>query len=214
MLGPDKLLIAGIASPQNYILYEDTTNKFLMPQLLRIKSNVPVTMQRYNNINYIVAAGPISKGKGAILVTSSCDNGATDLVPTVKITSTGNATVVTVKLSVPEGGALEMPFLNRHPTRWSSTRICTYSTSPRTSSPRIPLSSTFHARQKQSAGRQVWSGTFSLSKLGSMQRVAACTRTTRPIGAPLAILPKELLPAFNSAYGAKKFTTTMMLLLT
>jgi hypothetical protein len=112
MLGADESSIAGVASPLNYILHEETTDKFLMSsQTLRIESDVPVTLQRYDDINYVVATGPISEGAGVILVTSNCDTGATEVVPTVEIANDGNATVVTVKLVVPEGGALEMPFL-------------------------------------------------------------------------------------------------------
>jgi hypothetical protein len=107
MLGADESSIAGVASPLNYILLEETTDKFLMSsQPLRIESDVLVTLQRYDDINYVVATGPISEGAGVILVTSNCDTGATEVVPTVDIANDGNATVVTVKLVVPEGGAL------------------------------------------------------------------------------------------------------------
>ncbi len=111
MLGPDESSIAGVASPQNYILHEDTTDKFLMSQPLRIESNVPVTVQRYDDINYVIGTGPIREGEGVVLVTSNCNTGATDVVPTVEIATDGNATVVSVKLGVPKGGASEMPFL-------------------------------------------------------------------------------------------------------
>ena len=107
MLGPDESSIAGVASPPNYILYEETTtDKILMSQPLRIESDVPVTVQRYDDINYIIGAGPISEqqGDGVILVTSNCDTGATDVVPTVEITTDGNATLMSVKLGVTEGG--------------------------------------------------------------------------------------------------------------
>jgi hypothetical protein len=114
MLGPDESSIAGVASPPNYILYEEsTTDKFLMSQPLRIESDVPVTLQRYDDINYVIAAGPISEqGDGVILVTSNCDTGATDVVPTVEISNDGNATLVSVKLGITDGGGSLMPFLN------------------------------------------------------------------------------------------------------
>ncbi len=111
MLGPDESSIAGIASPQNSILYEDTTDKFLTSGPLRIESDVPVTVQRYDDINYVIAAGPISEGEGVILVTSNCDTGATGVVPTVEIATDGNATVVSVKLGVAGGGGSGMTFL-------------------------------------------------------------------------------------------------------
>jgi hypothetical protein len=105
-------MFGGLASPLNYIIHEETTDKFLMSsQPLRIESDVPVTLQRYDDINYIVAAGPISEGAGVILITSNCDTGATEVVPTVEITTDGNATLVSVKLGVIEGGGSLMPFL-------------------------------------------------------------------------------------------------------
>jgi hypothetical protein len=105
--------IAGVASPANTILHEEATDEFATEtRAIKIKSDVPVTVQRFvDATGYLIGAYPIYYGKGAVLVTSDCDTSETTVVPDVSIASEGGATFVTVTLGVDEGGASGMPFL-------------------------------------------------------------------------------------------------------
>jgi hypothetical protein len=67
MLGPDKLLLTSIVPPTYSLLFEGTV-KFLPSNLLRIKSDVPVTVQRYDDINYVVGVNPMGVGSSRSLL--------------------------------------------------------------------------------------------------------------------------------------------------
>lgn len=135
VMGLDEWSLVAVASPTNAILYEviDVV-KFPPSKPVRIRSDAPVTIQRYNNVNFTEASNvyfdraPLPPGKGAVLVTSDCDTSATDLIPSVAITSDEqNATIVTVTLGVDGIAASGMTFLTS-----SSYDVVFYSTEIRT----------------------------------------------------------------------------------
>eukprot|EP00571_Detonula_confervacea_P017166 CAMPEP_0172309484 /NCGR_PEP_ID=MMETSP1058-20130122/9749_1 /TAXON_ID=83371 /ORGANISM="Detonula confervacea, Strain CCMP 353" /LENGTH=973 /DNA_ID=CAMNT_0013022113 /DNA_START=8 /DNA_END=2929 /DNA_ORIENTATION=- len=107
--------IIGIASPDNFILYEKTRTEFSsQPSMpLKIKSNIPVTIQRYDDMDESWESDPINAGDGIILVTSNCDTGDTTVVPIVTVVQDENgATLVNVELGVATEEASQMPFLD------------------------------------------------------------------------------------------------------
>mmetsp|Transcript_22333 Transcript_22333/g.39359 ORF Transcript_22333/g.39359 Transcript_22333/m.39359 type:complete len:984 (-) Transcript_22333:201-3152(-) len=112
---PEKSILS-VESPDNFIIYEENTDQFsskpLMP--LKIQSDVPVTIQRYEKYESWAGSHPINEGDGIILVTSTCDTGGTDVVPSVGFEQDGTgATFVTIELSgVGTEEASQMPFLD------------------------------------------------------------------------------------------------------
>lgn len=94
-----KVTIKGIPSANNYILYEEPSDKFDESQL-SITSNVPLTIQRYDEgLNSCTTL--INENDGIVLVTSTCDTSDTSIVPVVIIKRSGGydgETTVNVEL--------------------------------------------------------------------------------------------------------------------
>ncbi|KAL3808109.1 hypothetical protein ACHAXA_001015 [Cyclostephanos tholiformis] len=113
MLGSDESSLTAVVSPPISLLLEETIEYLpSSTQPLRIKSDVPVTVQRYDDINYVIGVNPIDEGELVVLVTSDCDTSETTVVPVIERSLDGdNATLVTVTLGVAEGGASDMSFL-------------------------------------------------------------------------------------------------------
>lgn len=82
-----KVTIKGIPSANNYILYEEPSNKFDESQL-SITSNVPLTIQRYDD-GLTSCTTLINDNDGVVLVTSTCDTSDTSIVPVVNIQRVG-----------------------------------------------------------------------------------------------------------------------------
>lgn len=111
-ISPDDT-ITSVASPNNFILYEKTTTEF-SSQPLKIQSDVPVTIQRYDDMNESLEADPINAGDGIILVTSNCDTEGTTVVPTVSVEQGEDGAIlvsVNVDLDDDADDASQMPFL-------------------------------------------------------------------------------------------------------
>ena len=94
-----KVTIKGIPSANNYILYEEPSDKFDESQL-SITSNVPLTIQRYDE-GLTSCTTLINNNDGIVLVTSTCDTSDTSIVPVVNIKRSGGddgETTVNVEL--------------------------------------------------------------------------------------------------------------------
>ena len=107
--------ITAVPSQNNYIIYEkDATGEFSSNLALKIQSDIPLTIQRYDK-DYSSTNGfthPINEGDGIILITSTCDTDFTSIVPTVDIQKEELATFVKIELGIPEDEAANLPFLD------------------------------------------------------------------------------------------------------
>jgi len=107
--------IVSVASPNNFIIYEkNIQNDFATPpaRTLKIQSNVPLTIQRYDKSTTGGETHPLNEGDGRILVTSNCDTTETNMMPVVSIQKGDKGdTVVKVELDISTDDASQMPFL-------------------------------------------------------------------------------------------------------
>ena len=89
MIGPDESSLSPIVSAPDSLLlqdgivyYDPATSMAMTP--LRIRSDVPVTIQRYDDVNTIIGVDPINVGELLVVVTSDCDTSQTTIVPKVE----------------------------------------------------------------------------------------------------------------------------------
>mmetsp|Transcript_1379 Transcript_1379/g.3032 ORF Transcript_1379/g.3032 Transcript_1379/m.3032 type:complete len:694 (-) Transcript_1379:93-2174(-) len=144
--------ITGTPSPNNYILYEQSTDQFSSSSpssspSLKIQSNVPLTIHRYTTPDdSLNGYEPLYEGDGIILVTSNCDTSGTTIVPNVDIVQGRGAatgtTVVNVELMGlgDETTSRDMPFLksSTYDATWYESGCLSYSTT----APPVPGPST------------------------------------------------------------------------
>lgn len=121
----------GHASPGNFILKEEYTSSLDWSGKIKIDSNIPVTVQQYNDDTYFFLEGqqPLQSYEAMVLVTSDCS--ATTYIPTVTL---GSDSIEVYVQGVLDPGS--MPFLesSSYEAKWSYEDYWCQSEPPNTSS--------------------------------------------------------------------------------
>ncbi|KAL9185022.1 hypothetical protein ACHAXT_002799 [Thalassiosira profunda] len=116
---PDATLVA-VPSPNNNILYEQAIDGLSSEGLswddpatpIKIQSNVPLTVQRYDWSDVSTEINPLQADEGRILVTSNCNSGETTAIPNVQVRREGGEILIGAELTgVPADEASQMLFL-------------------------------------------------------------------------------------------------------
>jgi hypothetical protein len=116
MIGPDESSLSPIVSAPDSLLlqddivyYDPATSMAMTP--LRIRSDVPVTIQRYDDVNTIIGVDPINVGELLVVVTSDCDTSQTTIVPKVEWWGEDDSNITLVEVTLGDGIKSDMPFL-------------------------------------------------------------------------------------------------------
>lgn len=104
--------LQGVESPGNYIIYGEYIDNLQYDGPIKVSANVPLTIHRYSDNEFVEGQQPITASEATVMVTSDCN--ATTYVPQVTFSgasSDGKKMIDTIDVNVRGVPSGDMPYL-------------------------------------------------------------------------------------------------------